>query len=315
VLAPAIATLLDALVGHLSAAEAQTALGGTIAVRRGYQESQPLADQASPTIWLSPGTWRPLGRAGGLSLEEQIVDLEICRRSVGEGNTQLDEDVAIAEQVRELLEEWHDDAGRIVDIAGPLTIDRGKLTAPGQSRIGLQLNCDLLRGAAAPNDPTSPGRLNVGRDAVWAAIAAWEPLEDAFARKYESSADIAELQLRDPAAHELPAIALTWDAIKPEWRANRDQEWPMAIRATIWLPGDQHARAECLAQDVCDAIYRAKLDGESVTAIQHALKYPPRRVSDLTIQSAILGRTQLLHAIRVDIAFTLRSTFDPFGAP
>lgn len=317
---PPIAQLLDDLERAINSAAGQSALGGQCPAKRGYQESQPQTAQGSARVWLSPEGWRDIGRCGGLTLEQHTVDVRFQRIQPTPDNVAIDEDIDTACKLRTFLRDFvglH--GGRVSNILGPLTIDRQKLTFPGQSSIGLSLDCEILTGeATADADPEEPARLTVARNAVWSAIDNWEPLigtEEApvFARKYKATADIAELQLRDPTSHELPAIALYWGDVKPEWRQNRMQEWPLTLRMTVWLPGDRHTYAETLLEHVFDAIYRAKSEGDTLPCIERATGYPPRRVNELTIQSVVLGRAQQVRALRADVAFALRSNKDPFG--
>lgn len=317
---PPVAEFCEALVAAINAAEAQAALGGACLARRGYQETQALTGQQTRAAWLSPQQWRPLGRCGGLQLEQQLIQLQIVRDQVTPANEPIDADVAIANALRALLLDFDHPAsgGRIVDILGPLTLDRQRLTSPGQVSIGLLLDGEFLTGEAATDaDPDPAGRLTVARNAVWSAIDHWPALlhegETLFARQYKTSADFAELQLRDPAPHELPAIAIYWGGIQPAWRNNRLQEWPLSLQLALWLPGDRHTYAETLCEEVFNALYQSRPGISTVSYIEQATGYPPRRVSDLTIQSVTLGRAQQVHALRADVAFTLRSTADPFG--
>lgn len=241
------------------------------------------------------------------------MNVIIHRRDVQADLTRLDADQLLAVNVRAWLEDFTSGSGRVVEIIGPLTIDQEKLQTPGVSQIQLLLDCDLLLTSEADAPTVSTSIMTTARNAFWSAINHWPALADVFARKYQTDAQVAELQLRDPVAAELPAIAIYWDSVKPTWKTNRMQEWPLALRMTLWLPGDQHTAAEQLAQDCFEAIYQAKPDGSQQTYIRTATGYPVRRVSDMTVRSVTLGRTQQLKAMRVDVAFTLSSNKDPFG--
>jgi hypothetical protein len=197
---------------------------------------------------------------------------------------------------------------------GPLTIDKERLAHPGQVSINLLLDCDILTGTAADDpDPDPLARMTIARNAVWTAIENGDGLADVFTRTYKTGADFAELQLRDPAPSELPAIALYWGEIKPEWKNNRTQEWPLTLRVAAWFPGDRHTYAETILERLFDAIYRYTAPATTAPHIERTLGTPPRRVDELTVQSVTLGRSQQVRALRGDFAFTLRSNKDPFG--
>lgn len=312
-----IASLLDALVTVLNGEDAQELLGGVTA-SRAYQETQASTARSTARIFLSPYEWRTLGVCGGLRLQQHLVQLTISRRDVTASNAGGDADQELAETVRTLLASVDEEAGRVVDILGPLTVDRERLQSPGLSEVSLLLDCDILLAPPPvdpPEDPpeTIPSMLTVARSAVWDAVTHWPALANVFERTYETDADIAELQLRDPAPHELPAIALYWGGIQPDWKYHRAQEWPMTLRASLWLPGDQHTAAERVAEDFFDSLYRAAPEDSSVPYVQAATGYPPKRIGSLNVTSVVLGRAQQLRALRVDVAFTLRSHNDPFG--
>lgn len=308
-----IATLLDALVTTLNGGDAQELLGGVTA-RRAYQETQNFKAQESASLFLSPYEWRTLGVCGGLRLQQHLVQLSIARRDLTASNAGGDADQAIAETVRTLLATFDDPAGRVVDILGPLTVDRERLLSPGQSAVSLLLDCDvLLTPEEPPESDSATSILTVARSAIWDVVHHWPALTSLFARKYQTDADIAELQLRDPAPQELPAIALYWGGIEPDWKYSRTQLWPMTLRAALWFPGDRHTLAERGCEDFFDALYRAKPDGDSRTFLEAAIGYPPKRVGSMAVSSVTLGRAQQLKAVRVDVAFTLRTDNDPFG--
>lgn len=312
---PPIAQLLEDLANRLNSPAGQAALGGMCPARRGYQETQSQAAQKDATIWVSPDQWRELGRCGGLRLEQHLVNVRFLHTQQVPDNAAVDVDVDLATKAREFLQDYVcQHGGRVTGIIGPLTLDRSKLTFPGQSAIGLLLDCEILTGETADDaDPEEPGLLTVARNAFWDAIDNWPALTDVFQRKYKSSADFAELQLRDPAPHELPAIAVYWGDIAPELKYQRADDWPMSLNLALWLPGDRHTFAETLAEDVFNALYQACPDDSTVSYIRAATGFPPKRVSKLTVQGVTLGRSQLIHALRVDVAFTLRSSKDPFG--
>lgn len=315
-MASPVAQLLDELVQAINSPAGQTALGGgTIPARRGYQTTEELRNQESAAVWLSPSQWRPIGKCGGLSLQQQLIELRFLHKQPKPENEPIDASVAQAEALRDYLQTFvGTHGGRVETVLGPFNIDREKLTFPGQASVGLVLDCDILTGTAATDaDPTEPGRLTIARNAVWEAIDNWTALANVFERTYKTSADFAELQLRDPSPAELPAIALYWADIKPDWRTNRMQEWPLTMRLTAWFPGDRHTYAETILEHIFDAIYQYTATGDTAPYIQKTLGFPPKRVDSLTVQSVTLGRSQQTHAIRADVAFTLRSNKDPFG--
>lgn len=310
-----LAQFLDELVVAINAPAGQTALGGACTARRGYQETQPQQEQTTTAVWMAPEQWRTLGRCGGLRLEQHTIAVKLVRKQATPTTAVLDADIALAAALRTLLEEFQGvHGGRVVEVLGPLTIDKDKLTHPGQVSIGLLLDCEILTGtAAAEADPAEPGRLTVARNAVWAALELWPPLAAVFQRTYKTAGDFAELQLRDPVPAELPAIAVYWGDIAPEWKWHRTQDWPLTMRLAVWLPGDRHTYAETLIEQVFDALYQSTPEDSTRTYIEQATGYPPRRVSSLTVSSVVLGRAQQVHALRADVAFTLRSNKDPFG--
>jgi|GEM_PF-4797924 len=307
---------LNALVAHLNTEDAQTLLG--VEARRAYQETID-AKAAGTHLVVLPDQWRPLACCGGIRLEQHLVNVIIQRRDAKADVTLIDEDQLLAVQVRELLTDFAAGDGRVVDVIGPLTIDQDKLQSPGVSQIQIVLDCDLLLITEAEEeeepegDPPEQSLLTVARAAVWNAVKNWPALDDVFARLYETDTDLAELQLRDPAASELPAIAVFWGGISPVWKWNRAQEWPMALRLSLWLPGDQHTPAERVCEDVFNALYQAKPEGSTVPYVEAATGYPPRRVGSMTLNTVTLGRVQQLRALRVDVAFTLGSNKDPHG--
>ncbi len=311
-----VAQWLDEIVAAINAPSGQTALGGAVPAQRVYQDTLNLKDQESHAVFVSAAGWRQLGRCGGLTLQQQAVDVRVVQQAnAAADNASLDVAVTTAEALRGLLTDFHGQhGGRVEQIIGPMNIDRAKLTFPGQAAIDLSLDCDILTGTAdADAEPDEPSRLTVGRNAVWTAIENWPALDAVFQRTYKTSADFAELQLRDPAPWELPAIAVYWGDINPEWKWHRTQDWPLSMRLAVWLPGDRHTFAETLCETVFDAIYQAKPDNSTRSYIEQATGYPPRRVSSLTVSSIVLGRSQQVHALRADVAFALRSNKDPFG--
>lgn len=317
---PPIAMLLEDLERALNSAAGQTALGGGCPAKRGYQETEPQTKQGVARIWLSPEGWQEIGRCGGLSLELHTIDVRFQRTQQTPDNTAIDVDIDTANAVRGLLRDFVGQrGGRVTNIRGPLTIDRAKLTFPGQSSIGLSLDCEILTGTpTADPDADEPCLLTTARNAAWDALDNWPSLQGTeespvFRRKYKTAADFAELQLRDPAVHELPAIALYWGEIRPEWRNNRMQEWPLTLRYTMWFPGDRHGYVERVAVDTFDAIYKATRPDDSMPCIERTTGYPPRRVNELTVSSVVLGRAQRIYALRADVAFALRGNKDPFG--
>lgn len=318
-MASPVALFLDELVTAINSPAGQAALGGGVPAARGYQTNEELKTQQSFAIWISPASWLPIGRCGELTLNKQLIEVRLVHKQPAPENAVLDLDVAKAEALRVLLQDFRGaHGGRVEQILGPLNLDRDKLTS-NQASIGLVLDCDILTGTVSEDEePDAPGRLTIARNVVWTAVENWEPLVGSeespiFLRTYKTSADFAELQLRDPAPDELPAIALYWGDIKPDWRNNRMQEWPIAMRIAVWVSGHRHTYAETLIEHVFDAIYRYKATGDSAPLIEKTLGYPPRRVDDLTIQSVALGRAKLTHALRADVAITLRSNKDPFG--
>ncbi len=314
-----VAALMDAIIATINGDAAQELLGG-ITARRAYQESQEFKARESAAIFISPDQWRTIGRCGRFALQQHTLNLTISRRDLTVANPAIDADQLLASTLHTLLQDLDTPAGRVVDILGPLTIDREQLKSPGLSAVSLLLDCDVLLAAGLPVsegtgtlEPVEDSRLTIARNAVWEAIDNWPALRYRFQRSYKTDDDLAELQLRDPAPHELPAVALYWGAFTPDWKNNRMQEWPIVTRATVWVPGDQHTLAERLIEHVFDAIYQAKPTGSTVPYIHAATGYPPRRVSEMSVQTVTLGRAQQLRALRVDVAFAMRSNKDPFG--
>lgn len=290
--------------------------GRTLQTRIVFDDSEQLAAQSSLTASISWVTWDVLGVCGRITLERHVCILTITRREHTAARQRIEEDYQLAQELREHLTGLNATTGRIVDITGPDPFDPTTLTTPGQSKIVLTLDCDILRGRSENQEwlfVADQPLLTTARIAAWNAIQNYPELAGEFTRCFKTDDDLAEIQLRDPSPSELTAIALYWEPISPNWQTNRNTIWPIALTATVWLPGHELTKAERLAEYVIDAFYRATPPGQTAAYIHTATGSFPQRTGPIKIQSVELGRAKNVRALRVDTSFVLRSTKDPFG--
>lgn len=278
------------------------------------------SDRIAPatTVDLSWESWRLLGAAGNLRLEQHHAGLLLQAPVTGTAAADCDPLAALREELVDFLTDWsNDEAGfRVVHVQAPQPFDRAKLVTPAIWQSRLLLDCDVLRAVGTDTPPEAPEVapvLSAARSGVWNAIDNFPALATTFARKYKSDADLAELLLRDPAPHELPAIALTWQPMPVDWWTHQQQQWQPTLSITVWLPATWHAAAEHLAQQVSLAVYQAKPEASSVGYVKAATGNHPKRVGPINVQPVSIGRVGLAKAIRVDAEFVLRTNLNPFG--
>ncbi len=307
--------LLDALVSAITTAAPGT-FSSEFTAGRGWLTEGDRVDPET-TVNLSWEAWRLLGAAGTLRLEQHVVGLLLQAPAADTSNATIDPFATLRAELIDFLEAWHEDERgyRVVAIQSPAPHDRAKLVAPGLWQSRLLLDCDILRTVGADDPPEAPEVspvLATARSAVWDAIDHFAALEERFVRKFASDADLAELLLRDPAPHELPAVALTWQAMPTDWWTNQQQQWQPTLAVTLWLPATWHAAAEHLAQQVCLAVYRATPEASTVPYVKAATGHHPKRSGPINVQPVVIGRSGLTQAIRVDVSFVLRTNLNPF---
>lgn len=304
--------LLDAL---------QTAIGGHTwsAEFECARVWSTLSDRTSPetTVDISWESWRLLGAAGNLRLEQHHAGILLQAPVAGTTAAVCDPFAALREELVDFLTDWADDeAGfRVLHVQAPAPFDRSKLLTPGFWQSRLLLDCDALRAVGTDTPPEAPGVspvLSAARSGVWNAIDNFPSLANVFARKYKTDVALAELLLRDPAPHELPAIALTWRPMPVDWWTHQQQQWQPTLSITLWLPATWHTAAEHLAQLVSLAVYQAKPEGSSLSYVKAATGNHPKRVGPINVEPVTIGRVGLTKAIRVDADFVLRSNLNPF---
>jgi hypothetical protein len=103
---PPVALLLEELVAAINAPTAQAALGLSCPAHRGYLETQTLPAQQDRAAWLSPQQWRPIGRAGGLALEQHVVHLQLVRKLESDQPPAIDVELDLAGKLRTLLQDF-----------------------------------------------------------------------------------------------------------------------------------------------------------------------------------------------------------------
>ena len=297
--------------------------GRSLVARVVYAEPEQLTAQTALVASVSWKTWELLGKCGDLQLEQHLATVTLNRYESNATASLLEADFKLAEELRDYLAAWENASTRVLDVTGPAPFDLNKLVSPGQSEIVLTLDCDVLRNMADPRESTeeeTPDEdylLTAARMSAWRAFNNWSPLANVFARKYQSDSDLAEIQLRDPAPSELPALALYWGATEPAWQSNRTQTWPMQLMASVWLSGDAITLAEQTAQNLVDALNRSKPAPtveipDPPTYIHAGTAATPKRVGPIKTASVELGRTQKTRALRLDLTFVLRSATEPF---
>lgn len=288
-------------------------------------ELTQVASRSITTLTATVGwkTFETLGRCGPFTLERHMLVVTLQRAEPKAEGTATDH--ATAEAVRDYLRTWtaDTDAGpvRCLAVTGPDPIDRDKLAAPGRVEIIINADCDILRDMRTeeptPDEPDSDYLLTAARLSAWDAITNWPALEESFTRTYQTDDDLAELQLRNPGADELPALALFWGPTSPEWQTNRTMTWPMELTAAVWLSGEKISRAEILAEELVNAIYRSAPEAtvenpNPPTYIHAATGATPKRVGPIKLTSIDLDRTGQTRALRLDLTFVLRSASEPF---
>lgn len=312
--------LLDALAAAITPDAPDDRFDMPFTVERTWYAVQDLS-AGDTRVYVTWDGFRPLGRAGNLRLDAHLVSVYLQGRNMGpDALDALDE---LREQLTDALQDWRDEANgfRVQSLQLPVPYDRNKLSSPSFYQSRILLDCDVLRtvGTAPEVDaPDPPPILTKARTALWDAIAAWPAFtvdeEPFWARKYSSDADVAELMLRDPAAHELPALSLTWGTLDPQALVHRMNQWPIAVTLTAWLRADQESIAQQIVEELIDAVYQGTKTGATIPAVKDALRQYPKGVGPVSITPTTIGRDDLLRAVRVDVTFTLRALHDPFGS-
>lgn len=310
-----ITDLQDALVAGLATPPA----GGwarPFTIDKGLEEAKDLSDRTRASLYIGVDAWRPDSRGATLALDQCVVPLTLQQRRDWDDAPGLDELLRLGEQLREQLADWHDGPFRVETVAAPLPFDRALLRTPGLCCQRILLDVDVLRTiATAPTPADETAELTKARKAVWAAVNA-STFSVAWARKYESDQALEELTLRDPGAHELPALALYWGETKPEWFTNVMQKWPSLLTATAWLPASLATAGELVLQELVAAVFRATISPSTVPVVKKATgHYPELRA--LRSQLVPFGRSGLRRAVRLDAQFDLTTFFDPLhpGSP
>ncbi len=157
-------------------------------------------------------------------------------------------------------------------------------------------------------------KLTEARLAVWQAINHWSwPEEFEWAKKYESDAHTAEMMLRGPAPHQLPAIALAWANLTVEEVANLIQHQISPLQISMWFAADQLSVAEEISDQILKCICQSAPEGSSVTYIRQAIGYAPRPLGPMTLKAVKLGESDVM-AWRLDAAIGLRISTDFYHA-
>lgn len=311
--AAAVTTLQNAVKSAIeTAAEANTfALPMRVWIADSAAEPPPTPDEPMDVQIGYQGV-TTIGRSSTRALDQILLNVSLTWRHPDNDQANLDACHLVAEQLRDLLSAIDGPAGRVEQLVTPDPFDQPQ-ALQGVYAYTIGLDCDVLRTLHTVTAPavTEPPRLGLIRGAVWDSIDAWEPFTDVWARKFKSGADVEELALHDPGLADLPAIAVSWGNIGTNWWTHREQKWPAALNVVYWLPADQLAVAEWRAQQIVEALFQAKGEGQALTFLKAATGYPPQTYSQ-TIEPVALGRGQT-QALRGTIAFTLPATFQPYG--
>lgn len=311
----AIENLQDAIVAELAGDPPAGGWALPFTCSRGYAEAVDLTDRTAAGVHIGVEAVQSLGRGATLALDQIVIPLTLQQRLDFENSPAIDDALALADQIKERLADWYDaELGfRMEMTQSPVPFERAKLTSPGLFVQRILLGVDHLRTiAAAPTAAAETAELTKARKAVWQAINA-SSFSVTWARKYQSDADLEELTLRDPGAHELPAIALYWGDTQPEWFTNVMQQWPSVMTATAWLPASLATAGELVLQELVAAVFRAAITPSTVPVVKKTTGHYPK-LKSLRAQLVSYGRSGLRRAVRCDAQFDLTTFFDPLNA-
>lgn len=157
-------------------------------------------------------------------------------------------------------------------------------------------------------------QLTLARLAVWDAINHWNwPEGFAWVRKYQSDADTAEMLLRGPAPHELPAIAVAWGEMTVQEFLNTQQRQLSPITISMWFRGDQLSIAELISDQILKCICQSTPEGGTVTYIRQVIGRLPRPLGPLRL-SAVTLDSHNVKAWRLDARVGLEIQTDLYHA-
>jgi len=121
------------------------------------------------------------------------------------------------------------------------------------------------------------------REAVWAAIDNYGPLQGKFKSKFRYSGARARTSperpdfVREPTStSECPAIRLRPIGLTTQWQTNQRQEMPFVLEWKVWTKNLDACEIEELAALVIDAIHGGKAAGQVQSCIRDAInqKFP-----------------------------------------
>ena len=99
--------------------------------------------------------------------------------------------------------------------------------------------------------------LTDAREALWQAIDTWPALEDAFARKYKFDDRPGQVAGQpSPTIGDLPALAISLDAVGTEWTLHQSQQVRAKFKATIWTREWDVRPIEGFWEELVKAIYQ-----------------------------------------------------------
>ena len=256
-----------------------------------------------------------LGRTDSTILEQFLVPVTIKNRYVSGNQTDIANNHALAELLRDTLANYHSSTARVEQLLSPHPFDNPQAVGPGQYVSRFVLDMDVLRPTATiTNDTTTPLKIlgNV-RAAVWNAINDWPEWDSTtWTRKYQNDADFDELALHDPGQFDLPAIAVTWGPTNPRYFTHIIQDFPATVVVTAWLPSREFRLAEYRAWQIVRAMYQSSpLSNPTVAHIKLLTGRYPEKDAPIALEPVELGRAQQLKALKLTFSFTLTGIMSP----
>lgn len=262
-----------------------------------------------------------LGRSTNKRLEQFLVPIKLrCRNADGK-QSRLDDCHLIAEQLRDLLANYHTSTSRVEQLLTPHPFDQPANITVGMFDHRFVLDLDVLRTMTEAEETEAPDPLPIlteTRKAIWDSIDNWSEFTvddvSVWTRKFRDPADIEELSLHDPAAHELPAIAVTWGPTNPEWWVNVAQNWPQQMFVTFWMPAHQLDVAEQRAVQLTRCMYQSAPEGQQPGFVKSYIREATGRPPDknvITLEAVEIGRSQQLKCWKGQLALTLKGVIDP----
>ena len=258
-----------------------------------------------------------LGRTDSTILEQFLVPVTIKNRYVSGNQTDIANNHALAELLRDTLANYHSSTARVEQLLSPHPFDNPQAVGPGQYVSRFVLDMDVLRPVSTiTTDVTTPSKtLSKVRRAVWDSFDNWSEWDSStWARKFESDQDLDELSLHDPGLFDLPALAVTWGPTSPKFFAHTVQEWPATVVVTAWFPAHQTRLAEYRAWQMARAVYQcAPSNNPTMSYVRTATGRLPTNDTPIAIEPAELGRSQQLKALKLTFSFTLTGLMSPWN--